>query len=448
MLGNEAQPAEGARSLLGSLLPERRLTVDHDGTTQTVRLSPRRQAALFVAVVCGVGWLTYASGALVMAWIDTERQARDLALIEETYATRLAALEAQRTAALTEAEAARTRFTEATAHIAGQQDELVAALDAERAQRVTLEAVRRKLADAVRARDDAERKRAALADRLANVEGDLSRQLGTETDLSDTLGAVSIALADTIAQREAAEARIAALNLQLGEIEARDRLADEKLQRLFGRLEEAVIVSLGRLEGALAPTGLDINNLVAQMRSTYSGEGGPFIAVDDAALESDDPASMRVAALMRDLEQIQLMRVATRKLPLAIPVNGTYRFTSGFGTRRDPFNGRTRQHNGIDLAGDRGTPIVATADGTVIFAGRMRGYGKIIKIQHAFGVETLYAHLHRIRVKVGDTVSQGDLIGDMGNTGRSTGTHLHYEVRVNGIPVNPMRYVKAARDVL
>ncbi|GIX14378.1 MAG: hypothetical protein KatS3mg118_2337 [Paracoccaceae bacterium] len=104
---------------------------------------------------------------------------------------------------------------------------------------------------------------------------------------------------------------------------------------------------------------------------------------------------------MADLERVELMRVAAAKLPLAVPVKGSFRFTSGFGTRKDPRTGRPRRHEGIDLAGARGTPILATAEGTVVYAGRMSGYGNVIKIRHAFGVETVYGHLSRIRVKVG-----------------------------------------------
>ncbi|MEN8891404.1 MAG: M23 family metallopeptidase, partial [Planktotalea arctica] len=94
-----------------------------------------------------------------------------------------------------------------------------------------------------------------------------------------------------------------------------------------------------------------------------------------------------------------------------------------------------------------GTPIYATADGVVTHAGWQSGYGKLVKIQHQFGIETRYAHQSKIRVKVGQRVSRGQRIGDMGNTGRSTGTHLHYEVRVGGKAVNPMIYIKAANDV-
>jgi murein DD-endopeptidase MepM/ murein hydrolase activator NlpD len=104
-------------------------------------------------------------------------------------------------------------------------------------------------------------------------------------------------------------------------------------------------------------------------------------------------------------------------------------------------------HNGTDFAGPHGTPIYSTADGVVKKASWQSGYGRMVTIQHEFGIETRYAHLSKIRVKPGQRVSRGERIGDMGNTGRSTGTHLHYEVRVGGRPVNPMTYIKAARNV-
>jgi murein DD-endopeptidase MepM/ murein hydrolase activator NlpD len=128
-------------------------------------------------------------------------------------------------------------------------------------------------------------------------------------------------------------------------------------------------------------------------------------------------------------------------------VRAAVRYTSGFGYRRDPKTGGRRMHNGADFAGAHGTDIFATADGVVTHAGWQSGFGKLVTIQHAFGIETRYAHNTNIRVKVGQRVSRGDHIADMGSTGRSTGTHLHYEIRVSGRPVNPMIYIKAARNV-
>ena len=104
-------------------------------------------------------------------------------------------------------------------------------------------------------------------------------------------------------------------------------------------------------------------------------------------------------------------------------------------------------HAGVDLAAPVGTTILATADGVVTDAGRESGYGNVVRVRHEFGFETVYAHLSKIRVKVGQQVSRGVQIGDMGSTGRSTGSHLHYEVRVNGQPQNPMTYLEAAKDV-
>ncbi len=107
-----------------------------------------------------------------------------------------------------------------------------------------------------------------------------------------------------------------------------------------------------------------------------------------------------------------------------------------------------RMHEGVDLAGAHGSPIYATADGVVVHAGPENGYGQLVSIRHDFGLETRYGHLSAINVTVGQKVSRGDKIGAMGNTGRSTGTHLHYEVRVNGAAKNPMIYIKAGKNVL
>ena len=104
-------------------------------------------------------------------------------------------------------------------------------------------------------------------------------------------------------------------------------------------------------------------------------------------------------------------------------------------------------HHGIDLAAYSGSKIHATADGTVTKAWVSGAYGKLIEIRHAMGYETRYAHLKKIRVKSGQRVARGDVIGNMGNTGRSTGTHLHYEIRKNGKAINPMNYIKAAKNV-
>jgi septal ring factor EnvC (AmiA/AmiB activator) len=123
-------------------------------------------------------------------------------------------------------------------------------------------------------------------------------------------------------------------------------------------------------------------------------------------------------------------------------------FVSGFGYRIDPFTRKLKMHEGIDIGGPVGTPIVATADGRVKSAGPRMGYGLTVEIDHGYGYSTIYAHCHLLEVKAGDLVRRGDGIALLGSTGRSTGPHLHYEVRVSGIPVNPLQYIITKLAVL
>jgi len=131
-----------------------------------------------------------------------------------------------------------------------------------------------------------------------------------------------------------------------------------------------------------------------------------------------------------------------RKIPLGKPV-WTYWLTSPFGRRSDPFNTKSSVHKGVDLASNKGNMVKTMADGRVIKAGVMNGYGKVVEIDHGSGFKTKYAHLNAMYVNVGDKVSQGQAIGEVGSTGRSTGPHLHYEVLYEGVNMDPMVFIKA-----
>lgn len=145
---------------------------------------------------------------------------------------------------------------------------------------------------------------------------------------------------------------------------------------------------------------------------------------------------MRQQQLMQAINNSQDMLATT---PSIWPTEGWV--TSAFGRRISPFTGQPEMHPGIDISGKIGTPIKAPAKGVVSFTGVDGGYGNTIVIKHGAGLDTRYAHLDKIAVKDGDTVNRGEIIGYLGNSGRSTGPHLHYEVRLNGVSVNPMRYI-------
>ncbi len=141
-------------------------------------------------------------------------------------------------------------------------------------------------------------------------------------------------------------------------------------------------------------------------------------------------------SLFNNLEDQRNLLAAT---PAIRPTDGW--ISSTFGYRTSPFTGLREFHNGLDIATQKGTPILATADGVVTFAGTKGLMGKLIVIDHGYGMVTRYAHIHKMLKKRGDAVKKGDTIALVGNTGRSTGSHLHYEVHLDGIPVNPAKYI-------
>ena len=142
-----------------------------------------------------------------------------------------------------------------------------------------------------------------------------------------------------------------------------------------------------------------------------------------------------------DLELWNGLAKLDKILPIGAPVE-KMRITSNFGTRNDPFTGKPSKHRGIDFAGKIGTELMAVAPGRVVSAGERVGYGTTVEIDHGLGFTTLYAHLSQITVARGDWVRPGTVVGLAGSTGRSTGPHLHYEIRYKGVPFDPVKFVK------
>ncbi|QIK78462.1 M23 family metallopeptidase [Sphingomonas piscis] len=165
------------------------------------------------------------------------------------------------------------------------------------------------------------------------------------------------------------------------------------------------------------------------------GVGGPF--------DSKTQADPTFKALFTSWKKLDTLSSSVISVPSDKPVK-TASFESAYGMRSDPFEGRAKMHAGIDLAAPLGTPIYATADGVVTDAGYNNGgYGNLIKLSHGRGIETRYGHLSAIGVHAGQRITRGQLIGRMGSTGRSTGSHLHYEVRIDGRAVNPIPFMKS-----
>ncbi|MEA3045237.1 MAG: hypothetical protein QOH47_3075 [Sphingomonadales bacterium] len=188
--------------------------------------------------------------------------------------------------------------------------------------------------------------------------------------------------------------------------------------------------------GAIRRLGVD----PARFHVAAGAVGGPYEPI--AAVDNADPRFRELFTTWRQLDQLQQGVAA---IPSAQPLRSSANFTSGYGIRSDPFRGRAAMHAGIDLAGPLGTPVYATADGII---GRSEwnsgGYGNLVEIDHGQGIQTRYGHLSQRIALAGQRVHRGDLIGLMGSTGRSTGSHLHYEVRIDGRAVNPVPFLQSS----
>ncbi len=193
------------------------------------------------------------------------------------------------------------------------------------------------------------------------------------------------------------------------------------------------------IAGILSRTGF---SKIDDVEDNSTAVGGPFIAPEPGAIAGSNKFDASLEALDTALERLEKIKSEARKLPLANPAPGAA-ITSRFGNRVDPFFRKLAMHAGIDFRQRNGTPVRATGAGVVTKAGRAGGYGNLVEIRHTNGISTRYGHLSSVLVKVGQSVEAGDIVAKSGNTGRSTGPHLHYEVRRNGKAVNPATFLNA-----
>lgn len=172
--------------------------------------------------------------------------------------------------------------------------------------------------------------------------------------------------------------------------------------------------------------------------------GGPFEA---AEVSGEAAADVQFQSLFAAWKKLDTAEESAISIPSIQPVDALS-FTSKFGVRSDPFRGTAAMHAGVDIPGKIGTPIYATADGIVQRAERAGGYGNLVEVNHGKGIETRYGHLSKILVAPNTKVRRGQLIGLMGSTGRSTGSHLHYEVRVDGRAISPIPFLQTGDTML
>lgn len=429
-------------SFLDRKVPEKRLFLRTDKETRFVKLTPITQILALIGISTVIIWSIIATAIVLIETIGSgnfrDQARRDQALYEE----RLNALAAERDIREQESIASQNRFNTALTQVSIMQSDLLGSEDMRQELERGIKVIQGTLKRAMNERE-------ALRIELELLKTQLNPEFGvlpnaiSLAEVSQTMEYMNLTLRGISQQRDNAfdSAELAKKDMESLELEIQS--LEEKSDQIFRQLEDALTISVEPLDKMFRNAGLSTKRLLEQVRRGYSGQGGPLAPIlsQPDIFETDDPRVSRANNILIKLDKLNIYRIAVEKTPFDMPVKGSFRYTSGFGPRWG------QMHRGIDLAAKSRSPIYATGDGVVIRAGWNGAYGRVVYVKHDFGVETRYAHLARIRVKKGQRVSRGQKIGDMGNSGRSTGTHLHYEVRVDGKAINPMIFIKAGRNV-
>ena len=339
---------------------------------------------------------------------------------------------------------------------------------------VSTYALNASLADRDRQYTDAQRalegSLSELGGRQGSSEGLQWLRFGDDADLPQTVEALQQQIRKLLDRTERLETEVATTigklaettskNVRLAHDRDTERLRAEALARrlsemnesqsaILEQIREQTTAGMRTVENLLADAGFDLKPVLEKLvaEADPREQGGLQISQNtDRSIDAAFDAQSTLLLFDREIARWQGLRRLVLSLPLTEPMR-KFRITSGFGLRKDPITGVTAFHNGIDLAARVGTPVIAPASGVVRRAGRYSSYGRMVEIDHGNGVRSRYGHLNKILVERGQSVIAGYQIGQVGNTGRSTGPHLHYEVLINGKPLDPLALLAARQEL-
>ncbi len=398
-----------ARAFFDRMFPERQIYHRSGGTVRYVSLSPGKQALLALSAVGLAGWCVYATANTVLEGPQATASNAEIERERAKYDRWLNESRAQAAASQAQLEERTRQFDRATAEFESRHEVLRSLLEYAGGASLQLAASRPIERDGARI---------IMAASIDEAEPRQSRAIASEPYQVTTVG-----------------------------FRARtDRLETDQ-EHTLSELDDQVVERSEQVRGVLRLTGVSM----ASLAGPDAEAGGPLVPQDFVAYLRDsglNPAfAQRVAEVAARVTESRRLGDIADSTPLAPPVAVDYRETSGYGQRIDPFNGHPAFHSGLDMAAFERAPVVATSPGVVVFAGTRSGYGYTVEIDHGHGFKTRYGHLRDIQVQRGDRVAIGQRVGSMGSTGRSTATHLHYEVWFRGRAVDPVNFLRAGRHV-
>lgn len=479
--------------------PERQIYHRSRGSVQFMVLSPFMQVLLLLLSLAFLGWVAYASVNVVFKDQIIAAKEHHFAAMQAAYEGRLAEMQAsydELNGALVLTE---ERFTRTTQTLEKQHNQLstivarqASAIDNINKLKTRIAAVSHSHQNSMAATEATDADGEVASDSLAHggaSEADhavfddermhsakpaTSHQSSKKTSLNNKGGPIlplSVALGGAAGAEEPATASAddfaawgasvtasmpAAFANDTRRIDARLTTLDTAQRQMVRALSKQARAQSAELQNLIELTGLNVESVLDTVASASEddgqSEGGPLIPIKEPERKKGKAAAATqtptvVDRLQADVDRLANLESAFESLPLIKPLEVPYRITSGFGKRYDPFTKQRAYHFGLDMVAPFRTPVHVTASGTVVRAGRFGPYGNLVEVDHGNGMRTRYGHLSAVKVKVGQTVKLGDVVGLLGSTGRSTGPHLHYEVRFNGTLRNPARFLRAGTHV-
>lgn len=435
--GEELTWLAGLRERAQAVFPERQVHFRTDGRVAFFRLTTLSQVIASAALIAALGW----TGFLSYSYVEHNK-------VVAVKDGQIASARLAYHSLLGEVAEYQNKFNAITQDLEHNHAMMLGLVE----RNAKLQTSLRSISDELRTTQDDRSKivaaREGLRRKLSNLEQELGGLTTRNFTLRDNLDSVENNLQMALQERNEARFESTRMKSYVQQLEERLASLQQSHENSVQRLTEQTLNQIGDLEKLVSLAGISPEKLAAvdDGGDSASGQGGPFIPAE--ALDSMPAGELKKSLDQLDnhLARLNNLKSAVRHLPLAAPLD-TYYITSGFGKRRDPLNKRWAAHYGIDFGSGKNAPIFATAPGVVKHAGWKGRYGRFIEIDHGNGVVTRFGHLAKIFVKRGQKVAFRDKIALLGNSGRTTGAHLHYEILFKDRNVNPMKFIKAGRNV-
>jgi len=439
------------RSLLSRLFPERQFYHRSHGEVRFIALSARNQIGLVVVSLAFLGWVAFASVNVVFKGQIINSTEKRLKATQAQYEVRMSDMQSAYDELNSLLSLAQERFEETTKELEAKHGQLESFVVRQASMQGNFEELRSRLNQHAEIGKKSDQKSTILMQATDLEPARRVSRMGP-TDQDTNLTNVTQVMRAVSAGRMQLHRNTARVSDQVSKLDGRLTQLNRSRSEQMASLEERTTRSIEQYESYISTTGLDLEKVLSRFQPENTSVGGPLISLQDYDVDAGEMAldeyQRQLYRIDTKLERMASLDAALTSIPLAMPTSENIRYSSKFGPRRDPFTRRAAFHSGLDIAGPRRSDVFSTAPGKVVYATTKGPYGRLVEIDHGHGFKTRYGHLYRIKVKKGDNVDFGQVIGLLGSSGRANGPHVHYEVWFEGKVHDPKKFIKAGRHVL